>query len=240
MNSQTSLNRVSYRKSTGQGNPVFPVATLRIPLNPVKTLLQMSKDEEVLVIPAQLLDQLGPFSGFQPNVDRYLSTILDRTNQSFRPRSLVETDPSFKQLIPYVILECNDAIGTRVFQYTRGKGQGEKRLHALRSIGIGGHISVEDATGDDWYRTGMQRELDEEVCIECNGQQRIVGLIYDNSTEVGRVHLGIVHIMQLSSCKVQTREDHLEDSGFQSVETIKSELNRLENWSQLCINHLYS
>ena len=89
-------------------------------------------------------------------------------------------------------------------------------------------------------RTGMQRELEEEVCIECNGQQRIVGLIYDNSTEVGRVHLGIIHIMQLSSCKVQTREDHLEDSGFQSVETIKSELNRLENWSQLCINHLYS
>ncbi|HUP79246.1 MAG TPA: phosphoesterase [Pirellula sp.] len=240
VNSQPSLNRVSYRKSIGQGNPVFPDATRRIPSNPVKTRLQMSKDEEVLVIPAQLLDKLGPFSGFQPNVDRYLSTILDRSNQSFRPRSLVETDPSFKQLIPYVILECNDAMGTRVFQYTRGKGQGEKRLHALRSIGIGGHISVEDATGDDWYRTGMQRELEEEVCIECNGQQRIVGLIYDNSTEVGRVHLGIVHIMQLSSCKVQTREDHLEDSGFQSVETIKSELNRLENWSQLCINHLYS
>ena len=199
----------------------------------------MSKDEEVLVIPAQLLDQLGPFSGFQPNVDRYLSAILDRDNQSFRPRSLVETDPSFKQLIPYVILECSDANGTRLFRYTRGKGQGEKRLHALQSIGIGGHISVEDATGDDWYRTGMQRELDEEVSIECNGQHRIVGLIYDDSTEVGRVHLGIVHIMQLSSCKAQTREEHLEESGFQSVEIIQSELNRLENWSQLCIKHLY-
>ncbi len=199
----------------------------------------MPKDEEVLVIPAQLLDQLGPFSGFQHNVDRYLSTILDRENQSFRPRSLVETDPSFKQLIPYVILECSDATGTKLFQYTRGKGQGEKRLHAHRSIGIGGHISIEDATGEDWYGTGMQRELDEEVCIECNGQKRIVGLIYDDSTEVGRVHLGIVHIMQLKSCKVQTREDHLEDAGFEPVETIKAELERLENWSQLCMKHLY-
>jgi predicted NUDIX family phosphoesterase len=199
----------------------------------------MNKDEEVLVIPAKLLDQLGPFSGFQPNVDRYLPAILDRSNQSFRPRSLVETDPSFKQLIPYVILECNKEDETRVFQYTRGKGQGEKRLHALRSIGIGGHISVEDAAGEDWYRTGMQRELDEEVSIECNGQQRIVGLIYDDSTEVGRVHLGIVHIMQLSSCKVQTKEDELELSGFESVEAIKSEMDRLENWSQICLKHLY-
>ena len=200
----------------------------------------MPKDEEVLVIPAQLLDQLGPFSGFQPNVDRYLPAILDRNNQSFRPRSLVETDPSFKQLIPYVILECSDANETRLFQYTRGKGQGEKRLHAFRSVGIGGHISVEDAVGDDWYRTGMQRELDEEVLIECNGQQRVVGLIYDDSSEVGRVHLGIVHIMQLASCKVQTREDHLEDSGFMSVDLIKSEVQSLENWSQLCIKHLYT
>ena len=85
----------------------------------------------------------------------------------------------------------------------------------------------------------MFRELEEEVSIECNGQQRIVGLIYDSSTEVGRVHLGIVHIMQLSSCKVQTREEHLEESGFQSVETIQSELDNFENWSQLCIKHLY-
>jgi predicted NUDIX family phosphoesterase len=199
----------------------------------------MTKDEEVLVIPAKLLDQLGPFSGFQPNVERYLPSILDRGNQSFRPRSLVETDPSYKQLIPYVILECSDANETRIFQYTRGKGQGEKRLHALRSIGIGGHISVEDAAGDDWYKNGMQRELDEEVSIECSGQQRIVGLIYDDSTEVGRVHLGIVHIMQLTCCKVQSKEDQLESSGFQCVNIMKSELESFENWSQLCIKHLY-
>jgi predicted NUDIX family phosphoesterase len=199
----------------------------------------MSKDEEVLVIPAQLLDQLGPFSGFQPNVDRYLPAILDRSNQSFRRRSIVETDPSFKQLIPYVILECSDANQTQLFRYTRGKGQGEKRLHSLKSIGIGGHISIDDAAGDDWYRNGMQRELEEEVRIECSGSQHIVGLIYDDSTEVGRVHLGVVHVMQLTCCKVHSREEHLEESGFQPVDLIQAELESLENWSQLCIKHLY-
>ncbi len=200
----------------------------------------MAKDEEVLVVPARLLVELGPFSGFLDTVDRYLPAILDRANQSFRPRSLVEDDPSYKQLIPYVILECSDACQTRLFQYTRGKGQGEKRLHALRSIGIGGHISVEDAQGADWYRTGMHRELTEEVHIECGGKDRIVGLIYDDSTEVGRVHLGIVHILQLASCKVTPREDQLEECGFQPVEAIKTDLHRFETWSQLCIKHLYS
>ena len=203
----------------------------------------MPKDEDVLVIPARLLDELGAFSGFQTNVDRYLPAILDRENQSFRPRSLVEDDPSYKQLIPYVILECSDADCTQLFQYTRGGGQGEKRLHAKKSLGIGGHISIEDATGStgaDWYMTGMQRELDEEVKIACGGQQRIVGLIYDDTTEVGRVHLGIVHIMQLSSCKVTSAEADLVDSGFQKIDVIKEGYDSLETWSQLCIKHLYS
>jgi predicted NUDIX family phosphoesterase len=199
----------------------------------------MPRDEEVLVVPATLLDTLGPFSGFTTAIDRYLPALLDRSHQSFRPRSLVETDPSFKQLIPYVVLECNNENGTRLFQYTRGKGQGESRLHALRSVGIGGHISIEDAQGDDWYRIGMQRELSEEVDIGCSGTDRIVGLIYDDTTEVGRVHLGIVHIMQLSSCKVQPRENHLVESGFQPVDQIKADLRMLETWSQLCIQHLY-
>jgi predicted NUDIX family phosphoesterase len=200
----------------------------------------MAKDEEVLVVPSKLLDQIGLFSGFQPNVDRYLNALLDRTNQTFLPRSIVEDDPSYKQLIPYVILEHSDADTTKIFQYTRGKGQGEARLHAQKSIGIGGHISIEDADGDDWYTTGMQRELAEEVKIDCGGQQKIVGLIYDDTSDVGRVHLGVVHIMQLHSCKVSSAEIDLEYAGFKPIEEIRTELDRYETWSQLCVKHLYS
>jgi predicted NUDIX family phosphoesterase len=199
----------------------------------------MVKDEEVLVVPASLLVELGPFSGFQPAVDRYLPALLDRSNQSFRPRSIVEDDPSYKQLIPYVILECNDDQHTRLFRYTRGKGQGEKRLHALQSIGIGGHISVEDAQGEDWYRNGMQRELSEEVLIECGGKDQIVGLIYDDTSEVGRVHLGIVHVLHLASCKANAREDHLLEAGFFPLEQIKHQQAQMETWSQLCLKNLY-
>jgi len=196
-------------------------------------------DEQVLVVPASLIDQLGPFSGFQANVDRYLPSILNRKHQTFLPRSKCETDPSFKQLIPYIVLECTNASGTKLFQYTRGGGSGEKRLHAKRSIGIGGHISIEDTTGDDWYRTGMERELAEEIVLDCDRNDRIVGLIYDDTTEVGRVHLGVVHVMQLRSCHAKSREADLAEAGFVAIEEIKAESTMLETWSQLCLENLY-
>ena len=102
-------------------------------------------EENVLVIPESRLDVVGRFSGFQPFSQAAFDALLEPSFMEFRPRSTVEEDPTFKQLIPYAILQAEVDGETSVFQYTRGKGQGEKRLHALRSIGIGGHISEEDA-----------------------------------------------------------------------------------------------
>ena len=98
----------------------------------------------------------------------------------------MEEDPSFKQLIPYVIFRYRDPQGGMfVFQYTRGKGQGEGRLHSKRSVGIGGHISADDrdcgqprATAA--YHEGMRRELAEEVAIDTPYTERCVGLINDD------------------------------------------------------------
>ena len=96
--------------------------------------------EQVLVETTALFDQIGAFQGFSPDVDRYLPPLLDPAQLSYRSRSEVETDPSFKQLIPYVVLRCGD----QVFHYTRGQRGTESRLRALRSIGVGGHISRDD------------------------------------------------------------------------------------------------
>src|SRR4029077_7568822 len=104
---------------------------------------------------------------------------------SYRPRHEVEQDPSFKQLIPYVVFRHCDSQGrVFVFQYTRGKGQGEGRLHCKKSIGIGGHISAEDssATGEEQHATaayheGMRRELAEEVAIDTPYVEHCAGLI---------------------------------------------------------------
>ena len=99
--------------------------------------------ERVLVVPTELFHGLGHFQGFSPEVDRYLGELLKPSNTSYRPRDEVENDPGFKQLIPYVIFCHRDAEGRQqVFQYTRGTGQGEGRLHRKHSVGIGGHHVV--------------------------------------------------------------------------------------------------
>lgn len=196
-------------------------------------------DEQVLVVPAALIEQIGRIDGFTSDVSRYLPSILDSANQSFIARRYCETDPSFKQLIPYVILECKDGEPS-IFRYSRGQGQTEKRLHAKQSIGIGGHIAIEDCSGDDLYRTGMLRELNEEMILPPEFDDQIVGLIYDDSNAVGQVHLGIVHRIVMDSQDVRPREDDLIEAGFVSLAQVSEEFDRLETWSQLAFNALYS
>lgn len=196
-------------------------------------------EEEVLVIPEERLSLLGNFTGFRPFNQAALDALLNPEFMDFRPRSSVEDDPTFKQLIPYVILQAEVDGAQSVFQYTRGKGQGEKRLHALRSVGIGGHISREDASGDDLYRSGMLRELDEEVIIEAKYQEELVGFIYDDSSPVGRVHLGVVHRLTLESPQARNREAEIADSGFAAVSELLGCLDEFETWSQLCLTNLF-
>ena len=199
--------------------------------------------EHVLVVPTEVFHRLGHFQGFSAEVDRYLDELLSGEHTSYRPRGEMEEDPGFKQLIPYVIFRHRSAGGeTSVFQYTRGKGQGERRLHSKRSVGVGGHISADDAeaTGDlHPYQEGMRRELDEEIIVGADCREQCVGLINDDETEVGRVHLGVVHIFDLEEPAVLPRESEIIDAGFQPVSQLLDELDDFETWSQICLQALF-
>ena len=197
----------------------------------------MNADERVLVVPSSELDRLGRFQGFSPDAERYLSALLIPALMDYRPRSQVEDDPSLKQIIPYVVFRCADS----VFCYTRGKSQGEARLHRLRSLGVGGHVSEDDAQGArtlDAYESAMRRELEEEVAINRPGRIRRVGLINDDATPVGRVHLGVVHLYELDRPDVTPREEGLADARFLDIEVIQSLYTEFETWSQICIDSL--
>ena len=196
-------------------------------------------DEHVLVIPESRLSELGRFRGFRPFCSTAFEALLNPAFMDFLPRSEVEEDPTVKQLIPYTVVQADVDGVASVFQYTRGKGQGEKRLHALRSIGIGGHISQEDADESDLYRSGMLRELNEEIVLESEYEEDLAGFIYDDTTPVGRVHLGVVHLLRLESPNAKAREAGLTQSGFESVESLKRNLDQFETWSQLCLTHLF-
>lgn len=190
--------------------------------------------EHVLVVPTLLFHELGYFQGFCADVSRYLSTLLDPAHTSYRPRPEMELDPSYKQLIPYCIFQFED----KVFHYRRGKGQGEARLHSKRSIGIGGHISAEDHAQPNAYEEGMRREIAEEVFLESGVRAECIGLINDDQTEVGQVHLGVVHRFHLDSPKVRPREESIMETGFAAPKDLKGQLSEFETWSQICLEYL--
>jgi predicted NUDIX family phosphoesterase len=189
-------------------------------------------DERVLVIPEDHFRRVGFFRGFRPADDAYRAALLAPAAFSFRPRKDVETDPSFKQLIPYVVMRC----GGELFHYRRGKAGTETRLAALRSVGVGGHISEADAAGEgSAYRNGMLREVAEEVTVACPHAEQGFGFIYDDSTPVGSVHLGVVHLFELDRPTVTPREAALADCGFAPIEDLAKQAGEFETWSQFVL-----
>ena len=195
-------------------------------------------DENILVIKRSLFDELGSFHGLKFEPHKYLKAILSRGNNFFLPRAKAENDPTHKQIIPYVLLACGD----KVLYYVRGKKAGEQRLVAKGSIGIGGHMNESDeslfALDEAAYRAGVEREVNEEIKIDTKFEDRIVALLNDDTTEVGRVHLGIVHVFKLAEPKVEKREAMITNLGFLSKDELLARRELLETWSQLCLDSL--
>lgn len=202
--------------------------------------MTVTQVEQILVVPTELFHSLGYFQGFNRNIAAYLDVLLDPIHVRYLPRPEMEIDPNYKQLIPYCLLQHRDAAGQLwLFQYRRGSGQGESRLHALRSIGIGGHISSIDAAEASPYEEGLNRELSEEISIQTSFRQQCVGLINDDGNDVGKVHLGVVHLLDLEQPQVEPREVDLANAGFRTIEEIRDQLDQFETWSQICVRALF-
>jgi len=195
-------------------------------------------DENVLVFPRSLFEQLGGFQGFNSHVNRYLPVILNIKNNRFMARSQAETNPDFKQIIPYVVITD----GKNVLHYVRGKKAGEQRLVAKGSVGIGGHINDEDHTlfafGMQAFQDAVKREVCEELAIQGEFNARPVGLINDDSTEVGRVHFGIVHVLFCTPEQVKKNEQVITQVEFIPIDELKVKREQMESWSQLCLDNL--
>src|SRR5262245_17016638 len=196
----------------------------------------MNKTQErVLGLRVERLKQAGLVHGFRSFDARLFAFLLDPAHLEFRPRGAAEEDPSFKQLIPYVVLRHRGTL----FHYTRGKSGTEARLRALRSVGVGGHISAdEDAAAADPYRAGMLRELREEIDIASPYRETMLGLINDDSTPVGRVHLGVAHLFELESPAATPRESAIAAAGFAPLSELRTRSGEFETWSQLVLDVL--
>jgi predicted NUDIX family phosphoesterase len=197
-------------------------------------------DESILVIKRSLFDELGSFQGLNFEAEKYLTVILSRGKNFFLPRAQAERDPAYKQIIPYVLVVFENS----VLHYVRGKKAGEQRLVAKGSIGIGGHMSEEKdkflwhTTDEQAYRAGVEREVNEEIKIGTPFEDRTVALLNDDSTEVGRVHLGIVHVFKLAEPNVEKREAMITGLTFLTKKELMARRELLESWSQICVDSL--
>jgi predicted NUDIX family phosphoesterase len=196
------------------------------------------KEEMVLVVRRSILESLGMFQGLNFDVERYLPVFLSRENNFFAPRSSAETDPSLKQIIPYALIVSEG----KILRYIRGKKAGEQRLVSKGSIGIGGHMNDHDeglfALDDQAYLAGVLREVEEEVQIAPPISNRIVALLNDDSTEVGQVHLGVIHVITLERPVAEKRESVITSLKFLTAKELRAERESLEGWSQICADHL--
>lgn len=193
-------------------------------------------DELVLTFSRALLDEIGSFQGLRTDVAPFIPRILEARHTRYVPRSVAEHDPSLKQIIPYVLVRR----GNRLLHYVRGKGSGEKRLVAMGSIGIGGHINPGDeglfGGGLAYYEEAVQRELHEELRIDAQLATRIVALINDDSTPVGQVHFGVVHLCELGDQHVSRGEPCITGLRFLTLAELEPLRDQMETWSQLCLD----
>ena len=154
-------------------------------------------------------------------------------HHEFRPRPEMETDPAYKQIIPYVLVTR----GAEAFVMQRLKKGGEQRLHGLLSLGVGGHIDPVDEAEGSALTAGLRREVDEEVAVERAASLTPLGVINNDRDEVGRVHLGFLFRLEAEGA-VTVRETEKLSGSFMPIAALPALRDKMEGWSQIALEVL--
>ena len=194
-------------------------------------------DELVLVVPtAEVIAEVGGGAGWHGIRDASAEALgaLIRRSGEFRPRAAMEDDETFKQVIPYLILKDGD----RWFLMQRTKAGGDARLHDRYSIGVGGHVNPRDGGLDGDLTAALRREWLEELDVDFVPEFRFVGLLNDDTTPVGRVHVGLVYDGDARGRPVAIRETDKLSGSFVAASEVAAVADRLETWSRLAFDFL--
>jgi predicted NUDIX family phosphoesterase len=194
-------------------------------------------DELVLVVPTRDLYEVvadgAAWLGIREAGEERLATLI-RERGVFRPRSAMEPDESWKQVIPYPVLRD----GARWFLMRRTKAGGDARLHDRWSIGVGGHVNPEDGGLDGDLSGALRREWLEELDVDFVPAFRFVGLLNDDTTPVGRVHVGLVYEADADGRPVAIRETDKLSGSFVPAAEVEAVAEDLETWSRIAFEHL--
>ena len=188
-----------------------------------------SMDEEVLVVPrGSIVPGDGWLGVRREGVDAALDVV--RRDGFFLRRGDAEDDPTHKQVIPYLVLRD----GERWFLMRRTKAGGDARLHDLWSVGVGGHLNP----GDGDVPGGLRREWDEELVAAFEPAFEPVGLLNDDTTAVGAVHVGIVFVADAAGRPVEIRETDKLAGSFATTDEVAAVRDSMETWSRLVFDAL--
>jgi predicted NUDIX family phosphoesterase len=185
--------------------------------------------ERVYVVPrAAVLDGTSWYGLRTDGLEAFVGA-LERDGR-YEPRDAMEHDPSFKQVIPYLVLRD----GPQYFLMLRTAAGGDPRLHGRYSIGVGGHLNP----GDGGLLGGLRREWAEELVTAFVPEFRLVALLNDDTTDVGAVHLGAVYVADAAGRPVAIRETDKLSGSFVSAQDVAAVADRLETWSRLAFSFL--
>jgi predicted NUDIX family phosphoesterase len=186
-------------------------------------------DELVLGVPRDRIIGTDPWKGIRGgDVAPYLDVIA--SEGTYRRRGDAELDPSWKQVIPYLLMRD----GERVFLMQRTAAGGDARLHDLWSLGIGGHLNPEDGG----VLAGLRREFHEEMVADWDPQPRLIGVLNDDDVLVGQVHVGVVFEADAGGRELRVRETDKLRGAFVPLEQVKPVYADLETWSRLLYDHV--
>ena len=188
-----------------------------------------SADEQVLVVPrSSVIDGPGWLGVRRAGVGATLDAV--RRDGFFMRRGDAEEDPAHKQVIPYLVLRD----GERWFLMRRTRAGGDARLHDLWSIGVGGHLNP----GDGDVAGGLRREWSEEVIADFDPEFEPVGLLNDDTTAVGSVHVGFVYLADAGGRPVEIRETDKLTGSFATTDEVRAVRDAMETWSRLVFDAL--
>ncbi len=186
--------------------------------------------ENVLVISKETCDSLLNYNTGNFITIGYPEVLKAAKAGQYISRGLAEKDPSFKQMIPYGVIQNEDSF----LLFLRTKKQTEKRLHNLYSLGIGGHINqIEKETASDPVIAGLNREIDEEIYLPKIQSVQFGGIINDNTNEVGSVHLGLLFFIRLENKSFEIREKEMMSGEWVLKKDLQSNIAQMETWSQI-------
>jgi predicted NUDIX family phosphoesterase len=191
----------------------------------------MSDEELVLAVPRRVLMPDPGWRGIRSDLwtgDRFEALVAE--HGEYRPRGEVEPDRSWKQVIPYLVLRD----GSRYFLMRRTRAGGDARLHDLWTIGVGGHLNP----GDGDLAGGLRREWREEIRASFEPEFELIGLINDDATDVGSVHVGAVYVADARGREVTVLETEKLTGAFAEPGEVARVVDRMESWSALVFQHL--